>query len=121
MLKTGAELVMMAFTLSIAGTHFVCSWYTFCVQLACCDAQHHACCSPLFATAAFTSFPTAGKGLAAHREVVILPLQGLGPVSQALHGGGAVLAAQNLETVNDLRLNRCSLHCFRACARTASA
>lgn len=59
--------------------------------------------------------------MAAHREVVILPLQGLGPVSQALHGGGAVLAAQDLEPVNHLCLNSSSLDCFCTCASPVSS
>lgn len=50
-----------------------------------------------------------------HREVVILPLQSLGPCYQALHSGGAVLAAQNLKAIDHLGLDRCSLHCFCAC------
>lgn len=55
------------------------------------------------------------QDVATHRQVVILPLQSLCPRCQALHGQGAVLAAQNLEAINHLRLNRCSLHCFGAC------
>jgi len=54
------------------------------------------------------------------RQMVILPLESPGPVHQVQHGLVGVLTAQDLEAIDDLRLNGACLHSFGVCiTRTA--
>ena len=80
------------------------------------DGLHTACSQQKDRSACAMPWSFCG----AHRQMIVLPLESLGPLHQVQHGLVAVLTAQYLEAIDDLRLNGACLHSLGVCiTRTA--